>query len=474
MIIFLYFMTLGDLFIYFYPTEAASVHDITSVDTINSVRHAVYSDKYQPATFGDEQNAQVDTTFSNEDKGELLLQEKDLALWKRDFELLQSGQKVMQPRSYVHPQVPTVYLTFDDGPSLLTEEVLDILKEEEVSATFFVLGQAVEAHSNIVQRIVEEGHAIGNHTYNHKYEELYQNFTDYWQQVQQTEQILQMVGGITTKLVRTPGGSHGHFDPFYFYFMDQAGYQIYDWNVDSGDAKRLGVTAEEMVENVKNTPLRHEMHVLMHDSQHHEETVKALPEIIAYYKSQGYQFAVLNEEIEPVVHTLGTLRHDRTMDWEQFITIATMIEQHINNKESTDVDADFQSNLDMDIATFLPIHTKNVKQINKRFFIHLPWMTLQLSSEKFKQKNGQLFISLRMVHEMMGGNVFWLHEEKKAVAQIGHHYMEYDPTHFTITIRKLGQKIETVFALSSMYMEDGTLMVSLTDWVEQMDVVINI
>jgi len=82
--------------------------------------------------------------------------------------------------------------------------------------------------------------------------------------------------------------------------MKQAGYVVFDWDVDSGDSKRVGVPAKEIVQSVKEAKLGDTINVLMHDSTGHGETVKALPEIIAYYKSKGYTFEALTAETEPV------------------------------------------------------------------------------------------------------------------------------------------------------------------------------
>lgn len=100
------------------------------------------------------------------------------------YHQLRAGKPIQQDREYVRPEHPTVYLTFDDGPSKLTPQVLDILKEENIPATFFVVGEQVEANPEVTKRIVKEGHALGNHSYNHVYRELYADFRTYWEQLQ--------------------------------------------------------------------------------------------------------------------------------------------------------------------------------------------------------------------------------------------------------------------------------------------------
>ncbi|WP_233354745.1 polysaccharide deacetylase family protein [Paenibacillus sp. JZ16] len=110
------------------------------------------------------------------------------------------------PVQYKKQSDKTVYLTFDDGPSDLTLDVLDILKREGIKGTFFVLGKEAETRPEIINRIYEEGHVIGNHTYDHRYDELYGHFQDFWGQIKKTEEIIRLITGERPQLVRAPGG----------------------------------------------------------------------------------------------------------------------------------------------------------------------------------------------------------------------------------------------------------------------------
>ncbi|PZE20839.1 polysaccharide deacetylase [Paenibacillus xerothermodurans] len=232
------------------------------------------------------------------------------------YSQLNSGKRVLQDKNYVKPEQPTVYLTFDDGPSEHTGAVLDILRAEKVAGTFFMLGEQVNSRPELVRRALAEGHAIGNHTYNHRYKELYSSAEPFWQQVQQTEQALHDAAGIRTSLLRAPGGTYRHFDAFYFYYMDQAGYEVHDWSIDSGDSKRVGVPANEILQTVKKGPLGHQVIVLMHDGTGHAETVKALPGIISWFKTKGYAFAALSPQVKPIHFSLSTPK------WPQSVNIA--------------------------------------------------------------------------------------------------------------------------------------------------------
>jgi len=203
------------------------------------------------------------------------------------------------------PVRKTVYLTFDDGPSKLTTQVLDILKQEGIQATFFVLGEQVKGHPELLRRIVAEGHTVGNHSYDHEYKKLYAGFGAFADQIVRTEEAMQAAAGVRTRLVRAPGGTFGNFDQSYFDAMEQAGYTMFDWNVDSGDSVRVGVPASEIKQNVRNSKLYDETIVLLHDSASHAESIKALPDIIQYYKKQGYTFAPLTESVKPVTFRLA-------------------------------------------------------------------------------------------------------------------------------------------------------------------------
>ncbi|MBD2871218.1 polysaccharide deacetylase family protein [Paenibacillus arenilitoris] len=199
-----------------------------------------------------------------------------------------------------------VYLTFDDGPSRNTEQVLAILREAGVKATFFVLGEHVKQHPSLAKRIAKEGHSIGNHTFNHRYDSLYGSFAEFASQVTKTDELIYKTTGVRSTLFRAPGGTYGNFDKGYFEAMEAAGYRVHDWNVDSGDSKRLGVPSDEILAAIRGSKLADKLVVLLHDSAGHEESVKALPEIIAYYKEKGYSFAPITEETEPIRFALAS------------------------------------------------------------------------------------------------------------------------------------------------------------------------
>lgn len=199
-----------------------------------------------------------------------------------------------------------VFLTFDDGPSHNTLKVLDILKENNIHATFFVLGQEIVGNEDIIKKIYDNGNAIGNHSYSHKFKTLYpKNSIDidaYMDEYKKTEKRLKNILGkkFSTNLVRMPGGENSriyyndkNLAPLKEAFKNESIESI-DWNSLNGDAEGQEYSVEQMLEYVKASSSggKHIV-VLMHDAAAKEMTVKALPQIIEYFKSQGYEFRTI-------------------------------------------------------------------------------------------------------------------------------------------------------------------------------------
>ncbi len=192
-----------------------------------------------------------------------------------------------------------VYLTFDDGPaSENTPAVLDILQRHGIKATFFIVGNQAERYPDIVRRLYQEGHAIGNHSYNHVYRDLYQSSNTYVAQLQHTDDIIQNVIGVRPRISRAPGGSAGSFTKEYWDKLSKQGYVEVGWNISSGDASnaKAGRIVDNIVAQMKNKNLWSHAIVLMHDGRGHSETVKALPEIIKFYQDRQFEFRVINFE----------------------------------------------------------------------------------------------------------------------------------------------------------------------------------
>jgi peptidoglycan/xylan/chitin deacetylase (PgdA/CDA1 family) len=196
-----------------------------------------------------------------------------------------------------------VYLTFDDGPDpIITPLVLQTLKKYAVPATFFVVGTQIEANPELLRRINAEGHAIGNHTYNHRYKELYQSPAAYIGQLEKCDAFIQAISGVKPLISRAPGGTTGSFTSEYWAALRQEGYKDIGWNVPSGDAS--SAKAAQIADNViaqtkKNSFLWSHAIVLMHDGVGHEETAAALPSIIEYFKNEGFEFRPVDLSTPP-------------------------------------------------------------------------------------------------------------------------------------------------------------------------------
>lgn len=201
----------------------------------------------------------------------------------------------------------TVYLTFDDGPSPVTEKVLDVLKQYGVPSTFFVVGNRLtsEAGQKTARRIVREGHSIGLHSNTHRYRTIYASVENWLDDFAIAEKRITEVTGIRPTIFRFPGGSinvyNGNLYQELIAEMTRRGYVYFDWNVSSGDISAVPVRAETLLANITSQRFDGDpVIVLMHDSASKTETLRALPKIIEYYRSKGMTFGKLQNNIWPV------------------------------------------------------------------------------------------------------------------------------------------------------------------------------
>ncbi len=175
-----------------------------------------------------------------------------------------------------------IYLTFDDGPvPVITPWVLDVLKEEKVKATFFCVGENVEKHGDIYQRILNEGHAVGNHTYNH---------LNGWNTHgnQYAKNVLKCAEVVKSRLFRPPYGRAKKSQVA----LLSSHYKIIMWDVLSGDYDK-STTPEQCLKNV-NTYVRNGSVIVFHDSVKAQPKLEyALPRFIKFAKEKGFEFGVL-------------------------------------------------------------------------------------------------------------------------------------------------------------------------------------
>ena len=196
------------------------------------------------------------------------------------------------------PKQKVAYLTFDDGPSDNTIEILNFLKENNISATFFVTGN--EYRMDIYKRIVDEGHTLGNHTYGHDYNKIYSSTEAFFEDVEKLNDLLEEATGQRSKILRFPGGSnntisrHAGGNGIMEAMRKEAkekGYKFFDWNVDSADASKSKQSMDVIINSViGGAQYTEQAVILMHDAPAKTTTVDALPQIVDGLKKQGFIF----------------------------------------------------------------------------------------------------------------------------------------------------------------------------------------
>lgn len=211
-----------------------------------------------------------------------------------------NDQKSVQPPGEYTPWSANdgkkvAYLTFDDGPSTNnTPKVLDILKKNDIKATFFLIGKNAETNKELVKRELSEGHVLGNHTYSHQinYAESPQQFV---QDLDKCDTIIKSIVGndYNVKLARFPGGSSGPKLAPFREAAKNAGYHYVDWNDLTGDAERNNVPVADLLNNLKKYTIYNHVVILMHDATTKNTSVEALPQVIEYLKSKDYTFDTL-------------------------------------------------------------------------------------------------------------------------------------------------------------------------------------
>lgn len=200
-----------------------------------------------------------------------------------------------------------VYLTFDDGPSDNTAAILDTLAKYNVKATFFVVGKTDDQSKEMYQRIVNEGHTLGMHSYSHKYSVVYDSLDAFETDFNQLQSYLYDITGQECRLYRFPGGSSNQVSNTdmseFIRFLNEEGVTYFDWNVSSGDATSQAYTADELLNNVlTDVPKYKTSVVLMHDSNTKSTTVEALGPMIEALQGMGAQILPIDENTTLVQH----------------------------------------------------------------------------------------------------------------------------------------------------------------------------
>lgn len=226
---------------------------------------------------------------------------------KQKYYIKQGKKKILVDKT----QKKTCYLTFDDGPSNNTLKILDILKENDAKATFFIVGTSKIEY---LDDIYKSGNGIGIHCYNHDYSKIYSSVDRYVADFDKANKLVEKYTGKTTNIFRFPGGSSNTISKQYCNGimsaltkkMPKKGLYYFDWNVDSGDAVSNSQPATQLIKNIKNGIIyeisngkyefKKDICILMHDAEVKKSTVEALPQMIKYLRKCGYEFEVLGED----------------------------------------------------------------------------------------------------------------------------------------------------------------------------------
>lgn len=191
-----------------------------------------------------------------------------------------------------------IYLTFDDGPSnIVTNKILDTLKENNVNGTFFLIGNQIKGREKIVKRIYNEGNGIGLHSYTHNYKKIYSNDDIFIKEMSDCRNEVKRVVGISPNIIRFPGGSSKRLSKSFLNKLHEKKLKVYDWNLDNCDGLKPKTSPEELYEKaIEGKGKKKKIILLLHCGDVHDNTYKALNKIIKFYKSKGYEFRIITEE----------------------------------------------------------------------------------------------------------------------------------------------------------------------------------
>ncbi|MBQ9459523.1 MAG: polysaccharide deacetylase [Oscillospiraceae bacterium] len=213
-----------------------------------------------------------------------------------------------QPYGATVRETKMIYLTFDDGPSDRTDEILAVLAEKNVKATFFVTGKSDEKDLERMKRIVDEGHTIGMHSYSHDYATVYASVESFMEEFYKNFTQIREATGMSPTVFRCPGGSiNGYDGGFYQEILSEMirrGFVPFDWNISSEDAVTTHIQpAAQLAANVvrgANGKIRG--FVLFHDSEMKKTTPQAVGTTIDQLRNMGFDFAAITPSTLPVLY----------------------------------------------------------------------------------------------------------------------------------------------------------------------------
>ena len=185
----------------------------------------------------------------------------------------------------------SVYLTFDDGPSdRVTPKILDVLAEEDVKATFFIVGVNAQFRKDLIKREFDEGHTVAVHSYTHNYKEIYSSPESLLKDIDRCNEVIKRVTGQYSSIYRFPGGSFGLKQEL-ISAVEGHGLKYVDWNASTCDAELTDPTPQQLIgEAIASSANCKNVVLLSHDSTMKTATADALKCIIRHFKDNGYTF----------------------------------------------------------------------------------------------------------------------------------------------------------------------------------------
>ena len=188
-----------------------------------------------------------------------------------------------------------VYLTFDDGPTRNTASLLDILQEHQVPATFFVIGHSILNRPDsqlLLNRALEEGHAIGLHSMTHDFQQLYQGAESYrvfYGEMREVQELVYQLTGYRSSICRPPFGSFPGFSQDHVDKIVGSDFRCWDWNIDTRDWQHRSVEAvmAEIQDNLAQIQEGEHLVILLHEGQ---VALDSLPDIIQFFQERDYSF----------------------------------------------------------------------------------------------------------------------------------------------------------------------------------------
>lgn len=205
-----------------------------------------------------------------------------------------------QPTRFLGQVSKVAYITFDDGPSKYTGQLLDIMNQYDAKATFFMIGENLDDYPEAVKRLVHEGSYPGLHSMTHSYKKLYKsgNSDNFLNEFKEVQNKVAALIGFKPHLIRAPYGSSPQIGEAFRGDIAAAGFKMWDWTTDSLDWKLPG-QPNKIISRIHRGVHRDIEVILMHERK---QTVEALPQILKLLKAKGYEFEVYNPNEHVVVN----------------------------------------------------------------------------------------------------------------------------------------------------------------------------